>query len=473
MYIVLAICLIFFAIGAYFLFDKDICSPTIITCLIYLFATILAQIGTFSWNTIDISLKAIFIICFGIISFGIGEFITRKLIKKKKNEKPEKDNYIVENEIIKIKMWKSILILLFVVLTIILMILEMRRICIESGYEVNGISKILSTYRKVSPLFSTKLLKSNNTINVFVSQMKKVCDIICITISYVLINNLLNEKWKKNVTNILKNNILNVVILIACYALSLLTTGRAQLMKYIVAAFFIYMILNLKKFSQKIVLKRTIIVGMLVVIIIIPLFYFMLPLIGRKTNSKFTDYITFYFGCSIPSFESYLDNPPEGDGHFGSETLYGVQSLLYKLKLSDYINPISREWTKISWFKSNVYTGFRRYMQDFGVLGVAICSIVFGMCFSKLYMNARNKKDFRYLLFFTFYSYMLIDQVRDELFFTRFIHINTILNAILIIVLSWGIFKFEFKDIPQYKDWIINNLKSFGKRERIKSENTK
>lgn len=462
MYIVLLIALLVLAIIGYFVFEKDILSPTIITILIYLFATFLAWIGYFSWNTVSISFKLVLIILSGIISFGIGEFAYRKMKSKlKKEPKAKKEGiYVYTKKQIDLKIWKQILLLVFVIITTFFMFTEMKRICIESGYEVSAFGEVLSTYRKISPLFSTKLLETKNTINVFVSQMKKVCDVICITITFVIFNNLVNNTWKKkNILNFCKKNILYVLIILSCYVLSLLTTGRAQLMKYIIAAFFIYILVNYKKNQGKDLLKKFLVVATSMVVVSVTVFYFMLPILGRETKTNFKDYISFYFGCSVPSFQLYLDNPPEKDEHFGSESLYGIQSFLYKMDLSDYVNPISREWVKISHFKSNVYTGYRRYLNDFGVIGVMICSFIFGFVFSHIYMNVKMKNDFRYLIFFAFYSYILIDQVRDELFFTRFIHINTVIHSILILLISWGLFDFEFSNIPLYKKMITKRLK--------------
>lgn len=462
MYIILLVILSTLAVIGYFVFEKDILSPTIITILIYLFSTFLAWIGYFSWNTVNISIKLVLIIITGIISFGVGEFTYRKLKKKKAGLDKEKDKeiYAYNKKQIDLKIWKKILLLTFVILTTFLMFSEMKRICVESGYEVAAFGEVLSTYRKISPLFSTELLKSNNTINVFVSQMKKVCDVICIIITFIILNNIINNNWKKkNIIKFLKRNIIYFLIIVSCYVLSLLTTGRAQLMKYLIAAFFIYILLNYKKNQGKDLLKKFLIVAASMVVVCVTVFYFMLPILGRETKTNFKDYISFYFGCSVPSFQLYLDNPPEKDGHFGSESLYGIQSFLYKINVSDYVNPISREWVKISHFKSNVYTGYRRYFNDFGILGVIICSFIFGFTISHIYINAKKKNDFRYLIFFAFYSYILIDQVRDELFFTRFIHINTIIHSILILLISWGLFEFEFNKIPLYKDMIIKKIK--------------
>ena len=89
--------------------------------------------------------------------------------------------------------------------------------------------------------------------------------------------------------------------------------------------------------------------------------------------------------------------------------------------------------------------------------------------FSIIYLYAKNKENGIWLIFYGMYSYMLIDQVRDELFFTTFVHINIFINMFFILVLYWILTKFEFKDLPQYKIKLMNLLKN----ERKKNANEK
>ena len=80
---------------------------------------------------------------------------------------------------------------------------------------------------------------------------------------------------------------------------------------------------------------------------------------------------------------------------------------------------------------------------------------------------AKNDRKGIWLIFYGLYSYILIDQVRDELFFTTFVHINLFINIVLIFFVYFGIVKFEIKDIPIYKD----KLKKLFKIERKKNAN--
>lgn len=469
MYFILFILILIVLLVSYNLFGKEFISPTVISSAMYGMATICAIVGMTSWNNQSISGQLIIYIILALISFGMGEFVGRKT-----NKNIEKEEQNLKN--INVDKWKIVVIMLFIAITILLMFLEIKKIANNLGYIGNNVSKMISTYRKSSSLFNENAQKEGITINFFVNQMKKICDMLCIIILYVAINNFFT---RENIKKYIKKNISLLIVVLLCFTLSLLTSGRAQLMKYIVAALMIYAILLMRKLKLKDFTRKILKVGSIVAIIAVAVFYTIMPLLGRKTDKKFANYITFYLGSSIPSFQRYLQNPPEKDRHFGSETLYGVQNILNKLKISNYTNKISREWTTFideetnQKYKSNIYTAVRRYVNDYGIAGVIICPFVFGFCFYKLYEWAKNKKNCRYLIFYAYYSYMLLDQIRDELFFTRFLNINTIINVILVIVLTWIMFSFEFKNIPEYKKYITTCIGMINTKRKEQNENSK
>lgn len=457
MYIILLVILIILAIISFFANNKDIMAPSFISCIAYILCNVCAILGLFTWNNVTISWKLIGIITLGLVAFIIGEVIVRKIY----NKKIKKEEKITEEDIIKIKKWKIILSIVLIVIEIILMFFEIRRIALAAGFNNNNILKMFSFYRNKSQLFSTELVKKGLKINIIVSQINKLCNVLGIIYIYVFLKNVINKDK-------IKTNIIYTIPIILCCILALMTGSRTQIIKYVIATFIIGFILYSKKNSLKTLLKKVLIIGTCLIVIVLPLFYITLPLLGREQDKGFFTYITFYLGTSIPSFENYLNKPPAKSEQFGEETLRGINSLLNKIGVIDKVTPVSREWTHFPGSNhSNVYTAFRRYMQDFGIAGVIICQFLFGMTFTFIYLVARDKKNGIWLIFYGIYSYMLIDQVRDELFFTTFVHINLFINMILVVLAYWALTKFEIKDIPIYKD----KLKRLLKIERKKNAN--
>ena len=459
MYVVLLGVLIILAIISFFVNQKDVLSPSFISCVAYMLCDICAIIGKLSWNNIVISWKVIGIMMIGLLAFICAEFIVRKIY----NKKAKKTDKIKEDKILKVEKWKIISSIILIIIEIILMFVEIRRIVVATGFDGNNILEMFSFYRDKSQLFSNELVNKGLKINIIVSQLNKLCTVLGMIYIYIFLKNIINKDK-------IKNNIVYIIPVILCCVLALMTGSRTQILKYVIATFIMGFILLSKKDSLKILLKKVLIIGTVLLVIILPLFYATLPLLGRKQDKDFIPYMTFYLGTSIPSFESYLNNPPAKSKQFGSESLRGINSLLNKLGIVDEVTPVSREWTKFPGSNySTVYTAFRRYLQDFGIVGVIVCQFLFGAVFSIIYLYAKNKENGIWLIFYGMYSYMLIDQVRDELFFTTFVHINIFINMFFILVLYWILTKFEFKDLPQYKIKLMNLLKN----ERKKNANEK
>ena len=141
-YIILMLILLYLIGFSYIIYGKDILSPSVISCCMFFLCTLFAFIGLFSWNVIsDISFKAIVIIVLGIVSFMIGEFFARITTKKEKKNIEKR-----ELKIIKIDKWKLILVVLGILITIILLIHEIKRICAYYGFSSNNLPELLCNY---------------------------------------------------------------------------------------------------------------------------------------------------------------------------------------------------------------------------------------------------------------------------------------------------------------------------------------
>lgn len=436
-YLILLIVIFIFTIIWYLLLNKDIISPTVISHICFLLCILLSYIGLGSWNSeLSLEPKLIFIIFIGLFSFGIGEFINVN-IKKKKNNSSKKS---IDKKAIYIEKWKVLVSILFLIITILVCVLEIKKVCQNYGFISNDFSSLLSFYRYKTGLFNANM-KNAGMWSKLASIMKKISYILSMIYIYIFTNNLAKKEQ-------IKRQVPYIIIILLSLVLGLLSSGRFEMLKYLIALIFSYFIIISKESSKtnKKIIKSVVIFAL----IIIPLFYYILPLLGRSTKSGFFDYITFYFGGSIPSFNRYLKIPHIASNHFGNETFYGIQQFLYRLHIINYKNIISREWTyfytnSYVGFGSNVYTSFRRFYADFSYFGVIVCQLIFGFVFSNMYQNAKRKDSIHKFVFYLSFSYMLIDQVRDDLFMTRFIQLNTIVYIFLIYFLVYFIFKLKIK----------------------------
>ena len=431
-YVFLLLFTIALAFISYKKFENDILSPTVISCLMFSFCIFMATLGLFTWNNINnLSTKFIFIITAGLISFFIGELLARK---NKKSKKIATINF----KTMHIKKWQYFLTIIGILLTITLLILEIKRICNFYGFYSNSLPELLAFYRTKIGLFSTDLVKDGVDINFIVKQMKKVCDVLCVIFGYILINNIFSKDKIKNILIIAFPVLLTMLM-------TLLGSGRSILIHMIVAMFMMFFILYKKKNTENNISKKIITIGLGGAIATLAIFCLVLPLVGRKVVGNTFDYITFYIGTPIPSFQLFLDNPPL-PAEFGSETFSGVYYVLDKIGIINHLQIGSHEWVRFGQYSSNVYMSLRRYYYDFGIVGVILCQFIFGFVISKIYLYIMRKNNLPVFLIYGYFSYILVDQIRDEQFF-GLLNSSTIAYVLIILTLYWFYFKFEPKKI--------------------------
>ena len=417
--------------------EKDIFSPIFLSLLALLGAFTLAFIGTFTWNTQkEMSMQLVLIFLIGILSFTIGAQIAQKMsIKKKLNKN-------IKNKEIKIDKWKVIMSSIFIISTIVLMILEIKRICSYFGYSSNNISKLLSYYRSKSILYSNEISTKTADINFIIKQMHKTSVVIGVLFIYAFCNNFFMNK---------KNYYLVLPIVLSMIE-SLLTSGRSLFMKLIIIFLLCFLYFKIKKDKQ--INKKTIIYGAISIISILLIFYIMLPLLGRSTNISFIKYITFYFSCGIPSFDLFLTKIPEHAGYIGEETFTGLYLLLNKFtRVSSY------GWETIGGMHSNIYTSLKAYYYDFGYIGVCILQLLFGFLSTIYYNFSKSNKNIIFLVIYFYYIYIFIEQIRAEQFY-YLISSTTISILLIIIVMYYLLYKFNKKNNKE----LINKIRGIVKK---------
>ena len=444
-YIVVLAILIILIVAAFIYFKNDILSPTIVSSAMYAFSTLLALLGLLSWNDEKtLPMKIIIILSSAMVAFFIGEILARKLYKKvENNNKKEKK----KPNTVKVNKFVYIGTILFIIITMICLVLEIKRICNYYNFNSNSIPKLLAFYRTKIGLFSTALARDNVDIHFIIKQMKKTCDVLCVIWMYIFFNNTSEKKLKKN--------ILNLIPIVLCLLCTLLTSGRSLMMHMIVSFLMMYLITRVTNYKKKEIIKLVKIIGICGAGALLA-FYFILPMTGRKTNANAFDYLTFYLGTPIPSFSKTIDKIEPFKNKFGEDTFSGVYYTLNKLNIIDYQKPASHEWTNFSTFNSNVYTSIRSYYKDFGIVGVIICQLVFGFAISLLYLRIKDKKEPFPIIIYSYYAYVLIDQIRDEQFYSL-LSSATVAYILIMIVL----YVFFIKQDELF-GFIKQNLKKIG-----------
>ena len=438
-YIILIYFIIAILIFFYFVNKKDILSPTNIICASYLLSVFFAFLGVGSWNTVSVlNIDVIYIYITGLIAFGVGEVFARRIVFKKKIIDNKSHDIVKNNMRIKISIGKVILASIVVIMGIIYLFWDLKTICRKSGLETNNLGQMLRFYRENSNMFNDKS-DAVVSFNIISNQIIKLNNVICCIFMFVFINNIMDKKILQGFID----NIQYLFPILLSIIGSVFTSGRSALVKYVICAlmFILYKIyrknIAMGKIGRRRASRKIIKLVILVAIIVLPLFYIVLPLYGRKTSASLFDYVTFYLGCPAPSMSIFLDNYiPKKFSIINGESLIGVYSFLDKMKLITFNGAKYLEFTYKLGLGSNVYSSFRRSFVDFGILGVCISHFIFGFVYTKLYHSYKEGKSVLGIIFFSYYASYLFDAMRDDAFFTIFISFTTIVYLILFIILT-------------------------------------
>jgi len=133
--------------------------------------------------------------------------------------------------------------------------------------------------------------------------------------------------------------------------------------------------------------------------------------------------IAVYGGGSLSALDVYLTNVRHPPAAFGQETLLGIYALLERVGLSSVSSSRILEFTTIGQTETtNIYTSIRRYINDYGILGMLYIQFTLGYLFSAGYVRLQKSKEIGYFaLFYSTLFMILIYQALDEQALTTFL----------------------------------------------------
>ena len=416
--------LIIFLLIAYLINDRDIMAPSVLFIFGFILAVIAALINVKEWG-IDLSYKTIVIIIFGNLSFLSADVVYKLIHKYRASGTEGKINEI------KIESWKTCIVILIGIITLILYYREIVRLSsyAESYWQKFGVMvayKRAITYGSVS-------------VNTFVNQMTKVVYSFGYIYSFIFMNNIFALKGKYK----FRRNLINLIPIIMYGIMSIVKGNRIDIMCLVVMLVFLYyMFLHTKigwnKHISGKVLKKTIIifaVGMVV-------FYYMKDLVGRVSSLNLLEYITQYIGGSIDLLDLYIRDGAKSitTVPFG-ETLTGLLKGIEKFGLVsvDIRKQLEFRYTSTGIYLGNVYTSLRRYYNDGGWLGLYlfpfILSYFMNFFYSKVRRYRRNNISQIYkIIIYASLIYVIPFQAMEDSFWINKVTIGYIVELVILYI---------------------------------------
>lgn len=429
--VVLLIVTVFTFFMVFNLNKQDIMSPSVMVCLVFIFSISIALYNTNKWN-INYSFEAFAILSLGIFLFGFTDILVSNTCKK---------NRIVAEksfEPVHIEQWKLIVISILDVGVVFLVLREVRRIAATNPYFAN----IFYAYRVITS--HSENLRPEQYMNGIVNHSMKIVIVSGFICAVFFIYNVFICRDK------LRKNIILLISPIMLCLMTLFTGVRTNILRLCVFCLICsYILLQYKKNWKIMTSWRFIRVLTISLVLILIIFGVLQSLLGRNGGS--TDIISVvsnYAGASIVHFNQFIQNPPEPNKVFGQETFTGIWNVLYKLGFTAQSYKAHEEYRYITTKDfGNVYTLFRRFIQDFGIFAMGIMTMFLSAIFSYIY-NVKIKYHTltykRWIIIIEYgYLYYIIAMASIDNLVHDYLNIGTILLVILLHFMLWFLLQFK------------------------------
>lgn len=403
--ILFAVFLVVLALLSYRLFDNDYSSPSFLLICLFLLSTLFAFLGNLKWKA-EINLFAILVVFLGIVSILIGEVIARLLVCGKRMIIPR--NVRLSNNSKYYFVSKKKFLLLFAAQIIVFYLYYRRMIAIASsiGYSGSGLIQFI----RVATV--NESIKVGTFFSIFLGLIYAVAYVYL----YIFINNFTRRHWFKYVFKHLYLFLPSIILLLT----NILSGARSGVI-ITISVLALFILDRLRRTKKAFKLGKLFVVGIVFVIVFLFIFSKMGELTGKTNSDNFLDVIYVYAGSSILGFGIWMKNPSHST-YFGQESFWGIRYLLNKFL--PFIE-CSEEFLPGVVFPNgsgtNIYTGFKSYYFDFGLIGTIIVCFIIGafMTFFYLTMSKRNKITITILygfFFSCFVKLLFAASITSELF---------------------------------------------------------
>lgn len=412
----------------YLLSNKDLLSPAVLMCIMFIVCIGFAIINIKNWN-IHYQVKTFVIMLGGIASFVVASFPFYYLDGKKRSSSVKP---FTQEKIKAIKVDKKI-VTLFTLLDLFIVFIyakEVMRISVIGGNRL-GLRGASFYYRNYTAMNSDA-----ETVSTTLNQFLKLSRAFGYVSIFILAYNSQSEIGLKGSLCLIPMVLLGIIQ-------NLIGGGRGLMLWYLSTGFTVLYIMNMQKYYWKRHIGfKYIKIGAVSLFVVLLVFYFLKYWlrIGNTVNSGI-DYISYYAGGSIENFNLYIQNPPSNSHQiWGQETFVGLHATLASLGIENnqaiYVNNSNLEFRRAGAVAlGNVYGAIRRYYNDFGLIGVIILQIICSLFYNAFYYRIKwdgSKISKWYILFYAFLSYHIFEMPIDDTFYKSFISLNMLTTYIVL-----------------------------------------
>lgn len=422
-------------------------SPVSLMLLGLALADVLAMIGRGSWNGFDLSVDVFLILAFGSAALLLGSCLAYRMRASLTRKSSSRLGLLVKADSVAI--WKYIVLMLLVLVAIVLRMSETYKLASELGADTSSYSAAAKAVRAAATsIFSVSGMKFGSGYSFVTKQLMKVVSCTSYLAAYLLAREILDHKRI--------GIVFSAALVAECWIYVFISGGRGDILYQIIAfAVALFVLMVRRGQSAKVLSRRFLTIGGLLGVILAVCFWASGALVGRKTNSNFIEYISFYFGGGIPSLQSILEAGNLADLTPGVRSFYYIFAIPYKFGLISDFPIYSIDWIKIGSYTSNIFTGFARYYLDFGWVGLFILSFVASFAMTALYREAKASSNCLVIVLAGYFSAYAFDFAREEFIFSRFLSMTSVVWLLALIVLVL----FTTTDLRELQNYVVGRFK--------------
>lgn len=423
LYLLIAYLLIMLFFSFYML-EKDILAPTVVTIGLMIYGTIVASVGNKAWGvTIPIDVVIVYVV--GTIAQLLGE-----LTVKQKEVKNKTSNRVLNTEIVQMRT------IIKVPLKVVLFALLF---CIYVAYRFNEFASHLAysygftgaSWQSFQRYIKNALMYSDVHMGIGLATLYA----IFIVITYIAVFLFIINLSRNGIKNTIKECWYYLLLLCPYIYAQFIRGQRSGFLG--LAAFAVYSFF-LNKYGtnlKKIKIKTFVVVGIFSTVVIYMIFIIAGINTGRLAAENAVESIKVYSGSAIVDFAHYFNTGAAHSELIGGCTFPGLRGTLARFIPSFFANEtydVLPFVTFTNGSSSNVYGAFASYYADFGIVGVIVLPFLLGVIYRLLYNNAQRKgASLWHIYIFSYISYGIVLAFIDEQQFRLLLSTNQLMHLFL------------------------------------------
>lgn len=370
----LLVLLIVELIFIYYFNGKEVVSPSFIACAVCCLSTFVYVLNMRSYYGYIISLETVLIIPYLIFLLFIGESLSKSVTIRISRQNLRNKSSTDEGTIESIDYSKIVVVILF------LFVLISGFYCFKDVFKYS--LAVGNTYGDYQTMVKYVRYDGGYSTSTILSQCNVLSDVIVYFSFYVFFHNTIVCKLKKQVFYLLPA--VGYIFYILSYS------GRSNIIKILCVISIILFI----KYKESIDWKsygnwKLIRVGVLAVVLFLVVF----RILGYRTDTSAANSLwanlSEYISAGIVGLDYYLFHGQSPNTVFGESIFKSLIITLIGWGVDLPMPSAHDEFFSYMSGRSNIYTGFKAFIKDFGVIGASLSMILIGAIVNSLWKRIK------------------------------------------------------------------------------------